>query len=163
MEWDTACRPNNSTVMRENAFVTFSPTPGTIDLSQAKILVDETDHEGIQIAAKILSEDFSKVTHYPQAEGLLYTGEDKYINARTVIIVGCIESSRIVQRLERAGRISFTKVRGKWESFCTNVVDKPIAGVEQAFVIAGSDKRGTLYGMYTLSEQIGVSPYGYTH
>ena len=37
-------------------------------------------------------------------------------------------------------------------------VANPLPGVDQALVIAGSDKRGTIYGIYDLSEQIGVSP-----
>ena len=38
-------------------------------------------------------------------------------------------------------------------------VANPLPGVDQALVIAGSDKRGTIYGIYEISEQIGVSPW----
>lgn len=150
----------SATIMRDKALVTFSPSPGTINVSQAKILVDEADHEGIKIAARLLSQDFSKITHEPQAKVIQYIAEDESIDAQVVIIVGCIESSRVLQHLERIGRVDFTSIRGKWESFATSVVDNPVEGIEKAFVIAGSDKRGTIYGIYTLSEQIGVSPYG---
>ena len=37
-------------------------------------------------------------------------------------------------------------VSGKWESFLIKTVDNPLPGVEQALVIAGSDKRGTILG-----------------
>lgn len=40
-----------------------------------------------------------------------------------------------------------------------SVVSQPFAGVSEALVIAGSDKRGAIYGIYELSEQIGVSPW----
>ena len=41
----------------------------------------------------------------------------------------------------------------------TTIVDHPMAGVRRALVIAGSDKRGTIFAIYDLSEQIGVSPW----
>src|SRR5690606_25775486 len=38
-------------------------------------------------------------------------------------------------------------------------VKDPFPGVNEALVIAGSDKRGTIYGIYGLSQLIGVSPW----
>jgi hypothetical protein len=32
-------------------------------------------------------------------------------------------------------------------------------GTARALVVAGSDPRGTIYGIYDISEQIGVSPW----
>jgi len=45
------------------------------------------------------------------------------------------------------------------ESYVLQVVDQPLPGVERALVIAGSDRRGTIYGIYELSERLGVSPW----
>ena len=56
-------------------------------------------------------------------------------------------------------KIDVSSIAGKWESFLIQVVAKPLPGVSSALVIAGSDKRGTIYGIYDLSEQIGVSPW----
>jgi len=50
---------------------------------------------------------------------------------------------------------------GWWEACLTQVVDDPLPGVERALVIAGSDRRGTAYGIFELSKQIGVSPWYY--
>ena len=63
------------------------------------------------------------------------------------IVVGSLEKSALVKRL-----VDTAPIAGKWESFLTEVVGR-------ALVIAGSDKRGTIYGIYDLSEQIGVSPW----
>lgn len=41
----------------------------------------------------------------------------------------------------------------------TTFVENPFGGCHQALIIAGSDKRGAIFGVYALSEQIGVSPY----
>jgi len=51
------------------------------------------------------------------------------------------------------------KVKGKWEAFTSQVVKNPVPGCPKALVIAGSDPRGTIYGIYDVSEQIGVSPW----
>ena len=48
---------------------------------------------------------------------------------------------------------------GAWESFVIATVSDPLPGVKQALVIVGSDRRGTAYGVFTLSEAIGVSPW----
>src|SRR5207302_360523 len=51
------------------------------------------------------------------------------------------------------------KIKGRWETTLTQIVDNPFPGVGRAFVIAGSDRRGTAYGLVRLSEKIGVSPW----
>ena len=50
-------------------------------------------------------------------------------------------------------------IMGQWESFISQVVTSPLPGVDKALVIAGSDLRGTVFGLYDISEQIGVSPW----
>ncbi|HKZ66604.1 MAG TPA: glycosyl hydrolase 115 family protein, partial [Chitinophagaceae bacterium] len=77
-----------------------------------------------------------------------------------VIVIGAIQSS-IIQKIV-GGQSAFSKkLIGKWESFGLTVVDKPLAAVSKAFVIAGSDARGTAYGVFTLSEKLGVSPWSW--
>jgi hypothetical protein len=56
-------------------------------------------------------------------------------------------------------KLDISSIENRWESFISEVVDKPLPGVDQALVIAGSDLRGTIYGLYDVSEQIGVSPW----
>src|SRR6185295_638458 len=46
-----------------------------------------------------------------------------------------------------------------WECFALKIIDHPTSNISKAFVIAGSDARGTAYGVFTLSEKIGVSPW----
>ena len=59
----------------------------------------------------------------------------------------------------KEGKIDVKGVEGKWESYVVQVVKSPVEGTDNALVIAGSDKRGTIYGIYELSQQIGVSPW----
>jgi hypothetical protein len=64
----------------------------------------------------------------------------------------------MLKELENSGKLNTSSIRGKWESFITAVVESPFPGCERSLVIAGSDKRGAIFGAYTLSSQIGVSP-----
>ncbi|WP_078556322.1 glycosyl hydrolase 115 family protein [Bacillus alkalicellulosilyticus] len=77
---------------------------------------------------------------------------------KTVIIYGTMNHSPMLQELEEKKLIDVTEVAGKREVFLFQVIDQPFDGVEKALVIAGSDKRGTIYGLFHLSEQLGVSP-----
>ncbi|MGH7616969.1 MAG: glycosyl hydrolase 115 family protein [Gemmatimonadaceae bacterium] len=76
-----------------------------------------------------------------------------------VVIIGTLGKSPVIDRLAADGKIDASVIRGKWEAFVRQVVDKPVPGVDKALVIAGSDKRGTIYGIYDLSQAIGVSPW----
>ncbi|OHE90903.1 hypothetical protein CORC01_13788 [Colletotrichum orchidophilum] len=151
--------------MFEKAIVTFPLPRGAepFDLVGATILVDESDPIGIHIAAQNLAQDFGRVTQSDESTVQVVQGAqvDATLGSAAVIIIGSIESSSLLRRLEHDGKLSFGKIRGKWESFSTNVIDLPFPGVKKALVIAGSDKRGAIFGAYTLSEQIGVSPWYY--
>ncbi len=76
-----------------------------------------------------------------------------------VVFIGTIGKSTMIDRLIRERKIDVSAIEGKWESTLIQVVAHPLPGVARALVIAGSDKRGTIYGIYDLSEQIGVSPW----
>lgn len=77
----------------------------------------------------------------------------------TVVIVGTVGHSKFIDDLVNAGKLDISAIDGKWESFTTQLVDEPIPGSSKAVVIAGSDARGTIFGVYDISEQIGVSPW----
>ncbi|MFJ3405091.1 glycosyl hydrolase 115 family protein [Promicromonospora sp. NPDC090134] len=79
---------------------------------------------------------------------------------KTPIIVGQIGQSELIDQIVAAGKLNeAAQIEGEWEAFTTKTVKHPLPGVEKALVIAGSDARGTIYGIYSLSEQIGVSPW----
>src|SRR5580698_5826210 len=76
-----------------------------------------------------------------------------------VVLIGTIGRSAAIDDLVKRRKIDVSAVQGKWESAVTTIVEHPMPGVRRALVIAGADKRGTIYGVYDLSEQIGVSPW----
>lgn len=61
-------------------------------------------------------------------------------------------------RIDAAG-LDLSRLKGCWECFEIAVVPRPAPGVRAALVIAGADRRGTAYGVYTLSQALGVSPW----
>jgi hypothetical protein len=80
---------------------------------------------------------------------------------KNVILIGTIGRSPLIDRLIAAHKLDVSTIRGHWESSVTQVVNRPFPGVDSALIIAGADKRGTIFGIYELSEQIGVSPWAW--
>src|SRR5262249_53366627 len=75
------------------------------------------------------------------------------------ILVGELGKGGLVDQLVSDGKLDISEIKGKWEACVLQVVNNPFHGVESALVIAGSDKRGTIYGVYDLSELMCVSPW----
>lgn len=67
------------------------------------------------------------------------------------IIIGTVGESSLIDSMVKSNKLNVDCIRGKWDSFLIQTVDNSI-------VITGSNKRGTIYGIYNLSEQLGVSP-----
>jgi Glycosyl hydrolase family 115/Gylcosyl hydrolase family 115 C-terminal domain len=122
--------------------------------TSASLYVDPDDHVGVVRATGDLQSDITRVTDIHPA-----IARDRSGLGPHPIIIGTIGKSAIIDRLIRTGKIKAASIAGKWESFLIQVVPKPLPGVASALIIAGSDKRGTIYGIYDLSEQIGVSPW----
>ena len=122
----------------------------------ADIYVDTADAAVVQIAAKLLGDDIERVTSkHPTVKN------DPSSLGQNAVIVGTLGQNKVVDQLVADGKIDVAAVKGKWESFIIQTVDHPLPGVDRALVIIGSDRRGTAYGVFELSEQIGVSPWYY--
>ncbi|MGC1782828.1 MAG: glycosyl hydrolase 115 family protein [Acidobacteriaceae bacterium] len=117
------------------------------------IYVDVNDYVGVVRAVGNLQADVNRVTGY--APTITHTAQFP----ADVILIGTIGKSRIIDRLIQRKKIDAGDVRGKWESNLIQVVAHPLPGIQSALVIAGSDKRGTIFGIYDLSGEIGVSPW----
>ena len=77
------------------------------------------------------------------------------------IIAGSIGNNSVIDSLIKENKIDVSEVQGKRETYRISVVSNPTEHVKKAIVVAGSDKRGTIYGMYHISEKMGVSPWVY--
>ncbi|MBS1701286.1 MAG: glycosyl hydrolase 115 family protein [Armatimonadetes bacterium] len=133
------------TFVRETGGIEIAGPSGAVP-----ILVADEDWAGVKRVAGDLRDDIERVTgHEPTING----------SGKVAIILGTIGKSPLVDKLVRDRKLDVRGVRGTWESFVVQTVEHPMRGIEKAVVIAGSDKRGTIYGAYELSEQAGVSPW----
>ncbi|HEU5077719.1 MAG TPA: glycosyl hydrolase 115 family protein [Opitutaceae bacterium] len=119
------------------------------------IYTDKSDYAGVMRAAGDLAKDVQRVS------GLLPDSNSDSIKSasRTAVIVGTLGHNQLIDQLVRSGKLHTEDLRGKWEAFATETISNPFPGLDEALIIVGSDKRGTIYGVYDLSEQIGVSPW----
>ena len=141
------------------ASLTFTETPGALKLggtgSAPTIVIDAKDWAGVNRTAYDLANDFKLVTG---SGGKVATSTSGLADA-PVIIAGTIGKSPLIDSLVSGGKIDVSAIKGKWESFSSQLVANPVDGVSSALVLAGSDKRGTIYALYDVSEQMGVSPW----
>ena len=110
---------------------------------KVEIYMDANDCRGVSYAANALVKDIRNVS-----------GSQATItsNRKATILVGTIGHSTAIDQLVKQKRINGNLLKGKREKFIITVVDNQL-------VIAGSDRRGTIYGIYELSQQMGVSPW----
>ncbi|MEI7900535.1 MAG: glycosyl hydrolase 115 family protein [bacterium] len=120
----------------------------------ADVFVDSGDWQVAQIAARDLAADIERVTGRKPALKQTTDGLAEY-----AVLAGTLGKSPVIDRLAKAGRLDVKDVQGQWESFVIATVADPLPGVRRGLVIAGSDRRGTAYGVYELSKCIGVSPW----
>ena len=115
----------------------------------ATIVVDENDWKGVIRAANNLGDDVRKVTGTASA---VVTNAAASSQPERAIFLGTIGKNRHIDKLINEKKLDVKKIKGKWECFVIDVIDGNL-------VIAGSDKRGTIYGIYEISSRIGVSPW----
>lgn len=118
------------------------------------IYTDENDDWLIQKSASFFQNDIKTVSG--KKPEIIHSISPKTTN---VIIIGSIKNSKLIQQLIQSKKINLNSIKNKWEAYQIKIVDKPFRGIDKAFVIAGSDKRGTAYGVFEMSKQIGVSPW----
>ena len=142
----------------QESFVSNEPVNGSFTIANdselPSLYIDNQDFTGVNYVAEDLSQDIERVTG--KLPGLDSTAN---VQAKTAIIIGTLGKSRLIDELVKKGKLNTDDLEGKWEKFNIQIIENPFSGVEKALVIAGSDKRGTIYGMYELSEEIGVSPW----
>ncbi|WP_250035475.1 glycosyl hydrolase 115 family protein [Paractinoplanes maris] len=136
------------------SYVSTENGPGRFPLRGAPLVVSKDDYAGVIRVVDDLRTDLGKVTGVEPA-----VGHDTIPGGRDPVIVGTIGKSPLIDRIIARGKLDVRGVEGKWETTVEQVVENPLPGVRRAFVIAGSDQRGSIYGAYDLSRTIGISPW----
>lgn len=139
-------------------WVSFQPDGGSFALVTPQnraftIWCDEAEHKGVLRAVGDMQADFERVTTVKPRRA---TTADKDVR----IIVGSWDKSPLIRRLMKMAGIAAGELEGKNEKFIITTLRMPLAQQEEeVLLIAGSDKRGTIYGIYELSARMGVSPW----
>jgi hypothetical protein len=121
----------------------------------ASIYVAPGNPETVKVAAQAFASDVERMTGVkPEVLASLPSALPA-----NVILVGVYGQSPEIDQLQASRKIVGESVSGSWESATTSVVLSPMPGVRRALVIAGSDRRGAAYALFTLSRQMGVSPW----
>lgn len=136
-------------------FVHFTPIsdyfPLIADGKPCALRIDSNVDEGIKIAINNLQQDIFNVCGTKPEISTEGKGK-RYVMIATY-------GSPFIEQLIKSKKLNRNELNGKTEKYILQVVANPCEGIDEALVIAGSDKRGTIYGIYELSQQIGVSPW----
>lgn len=138
----------------------MSTFPIIEDHHPAWMVIEEEAYEGVLRIGKRVAEDI-----------LMVAGEEPPILRKKdqckndfVILAATLGKSPILEELEASGKWRAGEITGKREVYRMQVIENPFIDmpeVKKALIIAGSDKRGTIYGLFRLSEMCGVSPLVY--
>ena len=137
-------------------FITFAPQDNTISLSEATIDLDDREQSCVKLAVQSLAKDFWRVTGNTAVVGNSFGFGDKGLgyadptHTAATIVIGTVGCNRQIDQWVKQGLLK--DLKDKREKYI-------IRTIGQQLVIAGSDKRGTVFGIYELSAQIGVSPW----
>jgi hypothetical protein len=139
------------------SYVTETQHPGSFPLvangRAASILLSDGEWAGVKRAAQSFTQDVEAVSGAKMVLTSALKGKVP------IVIAGTIGKNEWIDHLIKNKKINVAGIAGKWETFLIQAVQHPFPGVDEALVVAGSDKRGTIYGIYDLSAQIGVSPW----
>ncbi|WP_247979522.1 glycosyl hydrolase 115 family protein [Maribellus sp. YY47] len=118
------------------------------------VVLDQNEFPGVAMVADWFAGDVERVTG--QVPEIFHS---ELPDSKEVILVGTIGKNKWIDQLIKENKIDISDIQGQWERSLTQVVDQPFPGVDKALVLAGSDKRGTIYAMLNLSCDMGVSPW----
>ena len=131
-----------SKLMAADQFVLFQPSSDVLQLRNLTVGYGDNEHSCVQIAAENLLSDFEKVT-----------GKKATKSANEVeVLIGTVGVNSQIDQWVKQGMLR--DLKGKTEKYIIKTIGNQL-------VVAGSDKRGTVYGIYELSKQIGISPWYY--
>ncbi|HYW97116.1 MAG TPA: glycosyl hydrolase 115 family protein, partial [Bacteroidales bacterium] len=138
--------------------VFFTETAGAFPIAGKNhlpaIVIDTTDAKVVQIAAEALANDVERISG---RKPVVLKNPSKL--PEYAIVIGTAGQSKYIDKLSEKADLPFDSLKGTWERYIITQREKPVRGVKEALIIAGSDRRGTAYGVFELSRRMGVSPW----
>jgi hypothetical protein len=139
-------------------YIRFTSENGNFAIAEngqtTPVVISTDDFSGIKIVAGWFCNDIKLVCGQ---EPQLF--ETELPAAKQIVLVGTIGKNHWIDQLAKERKLDVSDLSGQWERSLTQVVDNPFPGIDKALVLAGSDKRGTIYAMLNLSRGMGVSPW----
>lgn len=133
------------------------------------VVVESSGYEGVRrIAGKVAEDILQVLGERPAVIDEKELGEGRY---KCVILCVTLGKSPLLAELEERGWVDTKKLykesdnkrefNPKREVYLIQSLSGEFYGAQEILLICGSDKRGTIYGMFSLSEYIGISPLYY--
>jgi Glycosyl hydrolase family 115/Gylcosyl hydrolase family 115 C-terminal domain len=140
------------------SYISVKNGPGYFPLAEngkaAYLWAAASEYPGVMRAIRSLQVDIKSATKaFPELS------TEKIRHSKEIVLIGTIGKNPLIDKLIKEKKLNVTGIEGKWEAHIIQTIKHPFPGISEALVIAGSDKRGTIYGIYDLSAQIGVSPW----
>lgn len=144
---------NAGTEKEQGITVTHESGKDYVDLTKATVVFDKDDWNVVRNAARLFASDVNLVTEKE------ITLQNDLPTEGDIVLIGTIGKSKWIDQLAADKKINISAIKNGWEQFIITTLEHPFKGVDKALVIAGSDRRGTAYGVFSVSEAIGVSPW----
>lgn len=119
-------------------------------VSDSRICIDNNDFEVVRVVAGLFADDVKAVCGHQ-----IPVTDWKSCRGGTALIFGTVGQSEVIDRMVASGKIDVSGIRGRWECYQIEIVKNPVPGIGKALVVAGSDRRGTAYGIFSLSKKMG--------
>ncbi|RNL82386.1 hypothetical protein ED312_17140 [Sinomicrobium pectinilyticum] len=132
--------------------VSGKPGKEAFSLTDCSVMYDHTDFTVVKKTAALLAGDIASVTAI-RPEVLTKDARGN------VILLGTLGKNSLIDQLVSEGKLDVSDIQGGWEQFKIKRLQDPLPGIKQALVIVGSDRRGTAYGAFALSEAMGVTAW----
>ena len=149
---------NYLTIAEEGNYIASKKESGRFILTEAgnaaPLYVSSQDYPGVLRVLNHIQADIANVSN---AKPEIH--KDVIPPSKEIVIVGTIGKSPVIDQLIKENKLNVDGISGKWETYLITTIEKPFPNIDRAMVITGSDKRGTIFGLYDLSSKIGVSPW----
>lgn len=117
------------------------------------IHIDPADYEVVKIASGLLAEDIQRVTGMKHKVAI-----SAKIRSKVAVVIGTLGKNQFIDQLIRDKKLNVSSIENGWEQYIIQTIDKPTPEIDKALIIAGCDRRGTAFGVFSISEAIGISP-----
>ena len=150
--------PQDISAKSNDSYISAEKGEGRFALSasgkSAPLFVSSQEYPGVIRVLKHLQDDIGSVTNAKPDLSI-----DTIPASNEIVLAGTLGKNPLIDKLVQEKKLYVEGIAGRWETFLIQVVENPLPNVARALIIAGSDKRGTMYGIYDISAKIGVSPW----